>query len=614
MNLSIYLKTYHSIYFKKVFYFYNKHYKKSLKQKYIINKNNINIFNKIKKNINKKKFNKNKKFSIYQKKYIKNNKIGNDKQIKFCVFAGRQKNIFILHKYINILLEQNIINQYHIFDMTHNLDDCNFLHQEYIILSKKFLKRIFIHNHFKNKEKLLNKINNIIKKPDWSPFYNVISKKKFYDNSIIIKCDDDILFIDINGFKNAIKDRINDKYSFLIHSNCINNNICAYFHKHLFPKAEKYLQIYPIGGILGPLFENPRIAYFMHDYFTTTCLKDVNMENNLRLFDIEDRYINSRISINFIMIRGEDCKYFKDIVHDDEYMVSSYFPEKFLRPNKIKGNFITSHYSYALQNNIMNNNPYIYKKYLDLVEKYISFYIKNIINQVNNINLIKFDSNLLLKKYIPFLLYDISKKKIFLKALHYNYPNFMKTNSINYYIKHPILNKYLYMNYEENKICLSDTKKTLFQIKYINSNIIHIYLGIYNLTNYNLQDIKNKSYLISILNKPNEKNILIQKVDKSNEKYEKYNDCFYLNFLNNNSYLGIKNNLDANEITLTIQKEKQSFWKLEKYIPSFENKNYILLERFNINNKFYYKDLATQQIHTNFYMGWGNENIMYNLI
>ena len=62
-----------------------------------------------------------------------------------------------------------------------------------------------------------------------------ISKSSFYKDSIIIKCDDDILFIDIHGLKNAIKQRKNDKKSFLIHSNCINNNICSYYQRNNFP-------------------------------------------------------------------------------------------------------------------------------------------------------------------------------------------------------------------------------------------------------------------------------------------------------------------------------------------------------------------------------------------
>ena len=43
--------------------------------------------------------------------------------VKFCIFAGREKNLVILHKYIEKLLFDKIIDEYHIFDFTRNLSD-----------------------------------------------------------------------------------------------------------------------------------------------------------------------------------------------------------------------------------------------------------------------------------------------------------------------------------------------------------------------------------------------------------------------------------------------------------------------------------------------------------
>ena len=54
--------------------------------------------------------------------------------------------------------------------------------------------------------------------------------------------------------------------------------------------------------------------------------------------------------------------------------------------------------------------------------------------------------------------------------------------------------------------------------------------------------------------------------------------------------------------------EKKYSWVFEKYD---NQEKYIQMERFELNKKFYYKNINTNQIITNFYMGWGNENILY---
>ena len=510
-----------------------------------------------------------------EKKLIHNNTYS--QIIKFCVFAGREKNICILHKYIEESLLQNIINEYHIFDLSHNLIDSTYLLDEYNRLSSLYKNRIFIHNHSENKILLMNESKNIGRN-DWSPFYSIISKESFYENSVIIKCDDDILFIDIIGLKNAIQDRINDKYSFLIHSNCINNNICTFYQKDKFAHLTKYLEKYPKGGILGILFENPKIAYSIHDYFLENCLQKID---NLYNFIVDDVYINTRISINFILINGEDCKYFENTKYDDEYELSSYFPEKLMRPNKIKGDFITSHYSYALQEKTLNMNNNLMLKYNKLLSNYLNNYQTIQFNK-NNTILHKFQSN---------YMFDSSQNKEFIQIL-----NFQDTNL--HYIKNNETNQYLYIDYEDDSISLHNQKKTLFQIEEIEQNKIQIHLGIYSFTKYNLQnDFKNKTVLIKNLHNSSEKNILI--MNKDNKKY--------LTFNKSKIFIGINNN------KLSLCNNYSYSWTFEKYDSS--NK-FINTERIEKNKKFYYKNIDTRsnsnnELNTNFYMGWGCENILY---
>jgi hypothetical protein len=491
--------------------------------------------------------------------------------VKFCVFLGREKNIKILHSYIELGLQKEILDEYHMFDFSRNNNDHNFIFDEYNRLSNIYKNRIFLHNYNENNIFLLNDKQ----KTDWSPFYKIISSNT-KDNDIIIKCDDDILFIDIYMLKNAIIDRYNDKKSFLIHSNCINNGVCAYYQRELFPNLKDKLQIYPKGGILGILFEKPEIASALHIQFTNDLISSIN---NIDNYKIDNNYINTRISINFILINGADAKYLNNISYNDEYELSSLIPETLCRYNKIYGNLITSHLSYSFQDKIILKNNNIINNYSKIRDLYIN--LKNYSYSIYN-NLYK---EVLLKCHVN---NDIYKVK-----------NWIKNNS--YYIKNVETNKYLYIDYDEDELILSEDKKTIFEINnenvnMNNNNIVIINLGIYFFTRYNCKNkFRNENILIKCYNDNIEKYIIKENIDEY--------DNFYFKFAKYNNYLSINKD---NNIDVTIKNTNK--WFFEK---NNNNDEYIYVTRFIKNNKYYYKNIENNEIYTNYYMGWGLENILW---
>jgi len=464
----------------------------------------------------------------------------------------------ILHSYIELGLQKDILDEYHMFDFSKNIEDHHFIYDEYIRLSKIYINRIFLHNDKENniylcKEKI---------KTDWSPFYKYISSHS-KDNDIIIKCDDDILFIDIYNLKNAIIDRIKDKESFIIHSNCINNGVCTYYQSELFDNVKDHLKIYPKGGILGILFENPKIANIIHHQFT----KDILLSyNNIDKYIIENKYINTRISINFILMNGSDMKYLKDTSYHDEYELSSLFPETLCRYNKINGSLITSHLSYSLQDKIILNNNNIINNYSKIRDMYIK------LKDISPIKYKEIYNETLLTSHIT---NDIYKVKNWIKDNHY-------------YIKNIETNQYLYIDYEIDELELSSNDKTMFQINNIIDNVISIQLGIYYLTKYNsISKFRNELTLIKCYNNNNEKYMVKEDIDE--------NGSFFLKFIKYNNYFTVKNN-------------KKSKWQFEKIICKDE---YVYMTRYNKNNKFYYKNIENNEVYTNYYMGWGLENILW---
>ena len=509
---------------------------------------------------------------------------------KICVFLGREKNMVILHKYIELGLQENIINEYHMFDFSRNMLDHNFIKIEYERLISIYPTQIFLHNSLENYDKLSKK-EKVKSQTNWNPFYKTLATKLYDENSIIIKCDDDILFIDIYALKNALNDRWKDKESFLIHSNCINNGVCAYYLRNNFPMLKEKLSIYPKGGILGALFEKPELAYAMHLQF----LKDINNDiSNLNNYIIDDVYFSSRISINFILIRGEDIKYLENVSTNDEYELSSKIPEELLRKNKIKGDLITSHLSYQMQDKIILSQNYI----LNLYNSLYSNYCKNRLN--NNI-----------KNNIKDNIKDNTKNNRNNNTnnnttIHYDaennifrVPNWINDNHI--YIKHESTNQYIYYDYETFELKLSNTNKTLFELYNYKENVHYIMIGIYYLSNTNVRgNFKNEQVLIKNMSNYSEKLIILEKDDDNDND----NNSFYIKFSKTNTYLSIIK--DNNHLTNTNKSiDKWIFEKPEK------KESIISVIREKKDDKFFYKNIKTNEIYSNIYAGWAYENIFW---
>jgi phosphoribosylformylglycinamidine (FGAM) synthase PurS component len=532
-------------------------------------RNNLKVNNK------KFKFFLNKTYLLPQKSIPNTNiEIIIPPKIKFCVFAGRKKNLEILHIYIELGLKEFIIDEYHIFDFSRNIDDHLFILQEYNRLICTYANKIFLYDFFKGIS---------ISKTDWNPFYKIMSESVL-DNDVIIKCDDDILFIDIYSLKEAISDRIRDKISFLIHSNCINNGVCAFYQRHIFPKLENILSQYPKGGILGILFEKPEIANAIHNQFTEDLIKDISL---IKKYVIDDQYINSRISINFILLNGCDFKYLKDVGIHDEYELSSLIPEQLLRPNKIKGNLITAHLSYNSQEYILLHKDKNLNNYKKVLEKYL-LYGESIPRNIITI------SKSSLHSVFPFSFVKRMKE--------YSVKNWI--NDMSYYIKHIDTGKYIYIDFEKDELELSNTEKTIFEIIKLqsnsNSNVYEIKLGVFYLTKYNCKGkFRNDNLLYQCLKNINERQIEISNLGEP---------CF-IKFIKYNKYLC---NDNSNNDLLDVSSHNSNYkndWIIEKAKNDKTCKN-IKVSRFLKNKKFYYKNIDTGDIYTNYYLGWGYEGIL----
>ena len=182
-------------------------------------------------------------------------------------------------------------------------------------------------------------------KKNWVNYYNYYNDKKF-ENDIIIKCDDDIVFIDLYKLPKFIDFIKNNDYD-LVFANTINNGVSAYFQQNkynLIPKEIMDLE-YPHGGLCGSLWESGKKAEKLHDYFINNYKKFLDYEYNNEIIPI-----NTRFSINFFGYKGKNWYKIKDCSGDDEHKLTVAYVKNRQFNNILYSDFYVSHLSFYKQN------------------------------------------------------------------------------------------------------------------------------------------------------------------------------------------------------------------------------------------------------------------------
>ena len=183
-----------------------------------------------------------------------------------------------------------------------------------------------------------------------------------YENDVIMKCDDDIVFIDLLKLPKFIEFTINNDYD-LVFANTINNGVSAFFQQNkynLIPKSLMDLE-YPEKGCCGSLWESGKKAEDLHNYFIQ------NHETFLN-YDYEGEIIpiTSRFSINFFGYKGSKWDKISECFLDDEYNLTVDYLVNRGFQNVMYTDFYVSHLSFYKQTNEININ--------DLTTKYDKLY------------------------------------------------------------------------------------------------------------------------------------------------------------------------------------------------------------------------------------------------
>jgi hypothetical protein len=190
----------------------------------------------------------------------------------------------------------------------------------------------------------------------WSSYYSHYHKyRKFlYSNIVLVKSDDDILYIDTLEFRKAIEYRKRfEKSSFCFLANVINNEVCAHLQFNQCKEFQDrgipdYQFEYPKNGLGGSLWESGSKANKLQNDFLEKMIEDPNSQylKLLQKFDV-----NSRVSINFLIFTSYHLDWFIECVGDDEKSISQCIPEKYpqFKHREIFGPLRVAHLSFYKQ-------------------------------------------------------------------------------------------------------------------------------------------------------------------------------------------------------------------------------------------------------------------------
>lgn len=279
------------------------------------------------------------------------------------VFCGRQKFLEILFVYLDILLDLNIIDEVHLWDYTQNPNN-----GKIDLKNKEYIKNTCLknkHYHLKIPEKYFFKNNDgkTIRKK-WSSYYNY-----YRDNSSdcdkIIKCDDDIVYIDIDSFEKYIESICDD---YFLYPNIVNNDVCAYWQQKygvhdLFDYKVDYQSTSDkhTSTPLSNWAQDKNKAFLIHDLFLKDPKSFIISSKNLKFY-------GSRLSINMFGITGAGWRKYlhNDLILSDESFVSC----RSGAGNFIKLDSLVSHFSFGPQSNFSEEERILsmYKE-LSLSEK-----------------------------------------------------------------------------------------------------------------------------------------------------------------------------------------------------------------------------------------------------
>ncbi len=236
--------------------------------------------------------------------------------------AGRRRYMRLLVPYV---LASPVIDRYDVWINTVDKNDIEFFLQ----LEKKFPKIHVI----PQPEGIINGVISI------SSFFQFASD----ENTIYIRLDDDIVWLEPDFFEKLIAARIEDKTPFLVAPLIINNALCTHLLQQFGSlNYHEYLPAYATDWLL---WESGRFAAKLHKWF----LEKIQSSQYQQLHFGRIPIALNRFSINAISWFGKSFQNFSYPIIDEEEYLTVIHPAKIGASNCIDGRTIAAHYAFYPQ-------------------------------------------------------------------------------------------------------------------------------------------------------------------------------------------------------------------------------------------------------------------------
>jgi hypothetical protein len=177
-------------------------------------------------------------------------------------------------------------------------------------------------------------------------YYNANAAE--YSDSVILKCDDDIVYFDLDKLEEFVAFRRSRREFFMVSANVVNNGVCAFFQQRagVIPAEEGMFEL-PPNGLCGSLWNDGGKAERLHRLF-------LNRPSRFTAAGGGPIRWNQRISINFVALLGEDLGFVPDVMADDEHDLCYGVRKRAKKHNCIFPPFVASHLSFWKQDASMD--------------------------------------------------------------------------------------------------------------------------------------------------------------------------------------------------------------------------------------------------------------------
>lgn len=263
--------------------------------------------------------------------------------VYFTIFAGRKRYLSILKQYLDVLLAKQQVTEVHLWAFTKDEADLQYMRELANAPNSKYIIFYPANPH-----------------KQWEHYYDYYYRTA-QENDIVIKCDDDVLFLDLAGFDTFLAELDTEHVHF---PSIMNNDICAYFQqKHSIHNAvsddwmcrmEMSQRHHGNGHVPTNWYMHKECAVAVHSRFLDSMQGQRAVDGELCPFarkGVVCEYGN-RISINCLAAKGAGIRRFFGHLRtenvDDEFMVGR-LPALEKTMHQIHMGFVVEHFQFAPQ-------------------------------------------------------------------------------------------------------------------------------------------------------------------------------------------------------------------------------------------------------------------------